>query len=452
MAQYDFDLFVIGAGSGGVRAARMAAAMGKRVAVAEDRYLGGTCVNVGCVPKKLFVYGAHYSEDFHDAEAYGWRLEDRPTFNWPKLRDNKNQEIARLNAVYANLLENSGAQLINGHASLVDAHTVAVNNQHYSAETILLATGGWPFVPDFPGSQHVITSNEVFYLEQFPGNALVVGGGYIAVEFAGIFNGLGANTELIYRRELFLRGFDKDVREFVRDEVSKKGIKLTFNADIERVEKLEDGRLTARLNNGESRTVDTILYATGRRPKIEGLGLDSVGVAIGKDGAILVNEHFQTNVPSIYALGDVVGRVQLTPVALAEGMSLVRHLYQGDDKVLDYSAIPTAVFCQPNIGTVGMSEEEARAQGLSVVVYRSSFRPLKHTLSGSDERSFMKMVVDKNTDKVLGVHMVGADAGEIMQGIAVAMKAGATKAIFDQTIGIHPTSAEEFVSMREPVA
>ena len=451
MAQYDYDLFVIGAGSGGVRAARMAATLGKRVAIAEDRYLGGTCVNVGCVPKKLFVYGAHYSEDFHDANAYGWQLEGSPRFNWTMLRDNKNKEIERLNKIYAGLLENAGAKLINGYASLRDAHSVTVNGQHFTAETILVATGGWPFVPDFHGSEHVITSNEAFYLERFPEKVLVVGGGYIAIEFAGIFNGLGADTELIYRRDLFLRGFDKDVREFVRDEVSKKGVKLAFNADIESIEKLADGRLKAQLNNGETRIVDTILYATGRKPKIEGLGLDRVGVATGKDGAILIDNHFQTSVPSIYALGDVVGRIQLTPVALAEGMALVKHLYQGDDSLLDYNAIPTAVFCQPNIGTVGLSEEEALEQGFNVAIFSSTFRALKHTLSGSDERCLMKMVVDKYTDKVLGVHMVGADAGEIMQGIAVAIKAGATKAIFDQTIGIHPTSAEEFVTMREPV-
>lgn len=451
MTQYDYDLFVIGAGSGGVRAARMAAAMGKRVAVAEDRYLGGTCVNVGCVPKKLFVYGAHFSEDFHDAAAFGWRLPGPVQFDWDTLRDNKNKEISRLNGIYGNLLDNAGAELINGHASLVDAHCVQANGRNYSAENILIATGGWPFVPDFPGAEHVITSNEVFFLEQFPDKVIVVGGGYIAVEFAGIFSGLGAKTDLIYRRDLFLRGFDQDVREFVRDEVSKKGVTLNFNADIESVEKLADGRLRAQLNNGNSLEADVILYATGRKPKVNGLGLEKVGVASGNEGEILVNEHFQTNIPSIYALGDVVGRVQLTPVALAEGMKLVNYLYRNDDSVLDYDLIPTAVFCQPNIGTVGLTEEQAREQGFDITVYRSSFRPLKHTLSGSDERALMKMIVDKVSDRVLGVHMVGAEAGEIMQGIAVALKAGATKAVFDQTIGIHPTAAEEFVSMREPV-
>lgn len=450
MAEYDYDLFVIGAGSGGVRAARMAAAMGVRVAVAEDRYLGGTCVNVGCVPKKLFVYGAHYSEDFHESEAFGWKLKDGPQFDWETLRDNKTREIERLNGIYGNLLNNAGAELINGHASLVDANTVRVNGKHYTAERILIATGGWPFVPDFPGAEHVITSNEAFYLERFPEKAIVVGGGYIAVEFAGIFKGLGADTQLIYRRDLFLRGFDKDVREFVRDEVSKKGVELHFNADIVSVEKMDDGQLKANLNNGETLIADTILYATGRKPKTEGLGLENAGVSLREDGAVLVNEQFQSNVPSIYALGDVVGEIQLTPVALAEGMALVKHLYQGGDAHVDYNFIPTAVFCQPNIGTVGVTEEEAIEQGHEVDVYRSSFRALKHTLSGSEERCFMKMIVDKSTDRVLGVHMVGADAGEIMQGIAVAMKAGATKAVFDQTIGIHPTSAEEFVTMREP--
>lgn len=450
MVEYDYDLFVIGAGSGGVRAARMAAALGVRVAVAEDRYLGGTCVNVGCVPKKLFVYGAHYSEDFHESEAFGWQLKDRPQFDWETLRDNKTKEIERLNGIYGSLLDNAGAELINGHASLVDAHTVRVNGKHYSAERILIATGGWPFVPDFPGAEHVITSNEAFYLESFPKNAIVVGGGYIAVEFAGIFKGLGADTQLVYRRDLFLRGFDKDVREFVRDEVSKKGIGLNFNADIVAVEKMEDGRLKANLNNGQTLIADTILYATGRKPKTEGLGLEKAGVLLREDGAVLVNEQFQSNVPSIYALGDVVGKIQLTPVALAEGMALVKHLYQGGDGHVDYNFIPTAVFCQPNIGTVGVTEEEAREQGYEVEIYRSSFRALKHTLSGSEERCFMKMIVDQSTDKVIGVHMVGPDAGEIMQGIAVAMKAGATKSVFDQTIGIHPTSAEEFVTMREP--
>ncbi len=448
---YDYDLFVIGAGSGGVRAARMAAGLGVRVAIAEDRYLGGTCVNVGCVPKKLFVYGSHYAEEFEHASAFGWQLTTPPKFDWPTLRDSKNSEIGRLNGIYRDLLNSSGATLINGRARLLDANQVEVAGQIYSAERVLVATGGWPFVPEFPGSEHVISSNEVFFLKDFPQRVIVVGGGYIALEFAGIFNGLGAETELLYRRDLFLRGFDQDLREFVRDQMQQKGVGLNFNADIKSVEKLQDNRLRAHLNNGETLTADTILYATGRKPNIAGLGLEALGVALREDGAVKVDEFFQTSVPSIYALGDVIGGVQLTPVALAQGMALVRHLYQNDSTLPNYDNIPSAVFCQPEIATVGLTEEQARERYGEIDIYRSMFRPLKHTLTGSDEKCFVKMVVDKVTDRVLGVHMVGAQAGEIVQGIAIAMNAGATKSVFDQTIGIHPTTAEEFVTLREPV-
>lgn len=447
---YDYDLFVIGAGSGGVRAARMAAGLGVRVAIAEDRYLGGTCVNVGCVPKKLFVYGSHFAEDFAHAAAFGWKLGSAPQFDWPTLRDNKNSEIERLNGIYENLLKNSGATLIDGRARLLDANRVEVAGQVYSAERILIATGGWPFVPQFPGSEHVITSNEVFFLEDFPKRVIVVGGGYIALEFAGIFNGLGAATELLYRRDLFLRGFDQDVREFVRDQMRHKGVGLNFNTDIKSVEKLPNNQLRACLNNGEVLTADVILYATGRKPNIAGLGLEELGVALREDGAVRVDEFFQTSVPSIYALGDVIGRVQLTPVALAEGMALVRHLYQNHSAAPRYDNIPSAVFCQPNIATVGLTQEQAREKYADIDIYRSTFRPLKHTLTGSDEKCLVKMIVDRATDRVLGVHMVGAEAGEIIQGIAIAMNAGATKSVFDQTIGIHPTTAEEFVTLREP--
>ncbi len=448
---YDYDLFVIGAGSGGVRAARMAAGLGVRVAIAEDRYLGGTCVNVGCVPKKLFVYGSHYAEEFEHASAFGWQLTTPPKFDWPTLRDSKNSEIERLNGIYRDLLNSSGATLINGRARFLDANRVEVAGQIYSAERILVATGGWPFVPEFPGSEHVISSNEVFFLKDFPQRAIVVGGGYIALEFAGIFNGLGAETELLYRRDLFLRGFDQDLREFVRDQMQQKGVGLNFNADIKSVEKLQDNRLRAHLNNGETLTADTILYATGRKPNIAGLGLEELGVALREDGAVKVDEFFQTSVSSIYALGDVIGGVQLTPVALAEGMALVRHLYQNDSTLPNYENIPSAVFCQPEIATVGLTEEQARERYGQIDIYRSMFRPLKHTLTNSDEKCFVKMVVDRVTDRVLGVHMVGAQAGEIVQGIAIAMNAGATKSVFDQTIGIHPTTAEEFVTLREPV-
>lgn len=449
MSAYDFDLFVIGAGSGGVRAARMAAAMGVRVAVAEDRHLGGTCVNVGCVPKKLFVYASHFVEEFENARGFGWSATS-PDFDWPTLRDNKTREIERLNGIYRNLLVNSGCELINGRATLVDANTVAVGDKTYTAERILVAVGGWPHVPEFPGSEHVISSNEVFYLDQFPKRAVVVGGGYIAVEFAGIFAGLGADTSLIYRGELFLRGFDKEVREFTAEEVAKKGVDLRFSSNIASIEKLEDGSLRATLEDGSVLETDLIMYATGRKPKVEGIGLEALGIEQAANGAIVVNDQFQTSVPSVYAIGDVIDRVQLTPVALAEGMALVRNLYGNQNQKVDYDLIPTAVFCQPNIGTVGLTEEQAAERYSNVDVYSSSFRAMKHTLSGSDEKTFMKMLVDADTDKVLGVHMVGPDAGEVLQGIGVALKAGATKAVFDSTIGIHPTAAEEFVTMREP--
>ncbi len=450
MSTYDYDLFVIGAGSGGVRAARMAASMGVRVAITEDKYLGGTCVNVGCVPKKLFVYASQFQEAFNDASGFGWSVGDT-VFDWPTLRDRKNEEILRLNGIYRNLLINSGCHLIEGRGSLVDAHTVEVDGQQYTAERILVATGGWPFIPDIPGKEHIISSNEVFYLEDFPKRAVVVGGGYIAVEFAGIFAGLGVDTHLIYRGDLFLRGFDRDLREFVAQEVAKKGVNLHFNNNIEAIEKQADGSLLLTLSDGSQQVTDCVLYATGRVPNVVGLGLDKLDIAQQKNGAIIVNDTFQTNVPSIYAIGDVIDRVQLTPVALAEGMALVRHLYQQGNAQVDYDLIPTAVFCQPNIGTVGLSEEQAREQGIDIDIYRSEFRAMKHTMSGNTERTLMKMIVDKATDKVLGVHMVGPDAGEIIQGMGVALKAGATKAVFDATIGIHPTAAEEFVTMREPV-
>ncbi len=450
MSTYDYDLFVIGAGSGGVRAARMAASMGVRVAITEDKYLGGTCVNVGCVPKKLFVYASQFQEAFNDASGFGWNVGDT-AFDWPTLRDRKNEEILRLNGIYRNLLVNSGCHLIEGRGSLVDDHTVEVDGQQYTAERILVATGGWPFIPDIPGKEHIISSNEVFYLEDFPKRAVVVGGGYIAVEFAGIFAGLGVDTHLIYRGDLFLRGFDRDLREFVAQEVEKKGVNLHFNNNIEAIEKQVDGSLLLTLSDGSQQVTDCVLYATGRVPNVVGLGLETLGIAQQKNGAIIVNDTFQTNVPSIYAIGDVIDRVQLTPVALAEGMALVRHLYQQGSAQVDYDLIPTAVFCQPNIGTVGLSEEQAREQGIDIDIYRSEFRAMKHTMSGNTERTLMKMIVDKITDKVLGVHMVGPDAGEIIQGMGVALKAGATKAVFDATIGIHPTAAEEFVTMREPV-
>lgn len=447
---YDFDFFVIGAGSGGVRAARMAAGFGARVAVAESRYLGGTCVNVGCVPKKLFVYGSHFSHDFEVAGSFGWKL-DTPAFSWETLRDNKTQEIERLNRVYEGILKNAGVQILLGSASFRDPHTVEVNGKTYTAGHILIATGGWPFIPEFPGNEYVIDSNGFFYLEQLPEKALIVGGGYIAVEFAGILNGLGVDTTLAYRRDLFLRGFDTSVRRFLKKEMEKKGIRLRFNTDVESIAKSGAGYRVA-LNTGASLETDAVIYATGRKPLTDGLNLDLAGVTIDAAGSVQVNEHYQTSAENIYAIGDVINRVALTPVALAEGMCVANRLFNRNAYDISYNNIPSAVFSQPSIGTVGLSEDDAReSYGDDLAIFETDFKPMKHSLGGSDERTFMKLVVQKSTDKVLGAHMVGPEAGEIIQGIAIALKAGATKAVFDQTIGIHPTSAEEFVTMRQPV-
>jgi glutathione reductase (NADPH) len=449
MDKFDYDLFVIGAGSGGVRAARMASSFGAKVAITEDRYLGGTCVNVGCVPKKLLVYASHFSEDFENAKGFGWTL-GSPNFNWQELIKNKNTEITRLNGVYGKILDSAGVELIEGHASLIDTHTVVVNDKHYSAERILIATGGWPSIPDIPGKEHIISSNEVFFLETLPEKIVIVGGGYIAVEFAGIFNGLGVDTTLLYRGPLFLRGFDQDVREFLAQEMQKKGIALKFENNIDVIEKI-DGQLQATLTDKSTLLADQIMYATGRKPKTEGMGIETLGITLDKNAAIVVNDQCQTNIPSIYAVGDVTNRVNLTPVALAEGMFLARMLYNHENSPVEYENIPTCVFSQPNIGTVGLTEEAAKEKYKQIVVYKSSFTPMKHTLSGDDEQTFMKLIVDKESDLVVGVHMVGPEAGEIIQGIGIAMKAGAKKADFDKTIGIHPTTAEEFVTMREPV-
>ncbi|WP_237045107.1 glutathione-disulfide reductase [Aquipseudomonas alcaligenes] len=448
---HDFDLFVIGAGSGGVRAARFAAGFGARVAVAESRYLGGTCVNVGCVPKKLLVYGAHFTEDFEQAAGFGWNLSEA-NFDWPTLIANKNREIQRLNGIYRNLLVNSGVSLLEGHARILGPHQVEVNGQAYSAGHILIATGGWPQLPDIPGKELAISSNEAFHLQQLPRRVLVVGGGYIAVEFASIFQGLGAQTSLLYRGEMFLRGFDGAVRRHLREELDKKGLDLQFNSDIERIERLADGSLLATLRDGRELATDCVFYATGRRPMLDNLGLENTAVELDERGFIRVDEQYQTREPSILALGDVIGRVQLTPVALAEGMAVARRLFRPEEyRPVDYRNIPTAVFSLPNIATVGLSEEQARAQGYQVKIFESRFRPMKLTLTDSQERTLMKLVVDADSDRVLGCHMVGPEAGEIIQGLAVAIKAGATKQIFDETLGIHPTAAEEFVTLRTPV-
>ena len=446
---YDFDLFVIGAGSGGVRAARMSATYGAKVGIAEERHLGGTCVNIGCVPKKLMVYASHFAEDFEDAAGYGWTVGPR-SFDWPTLIANKNKEIGRLNGIYESLLSNAGVEIVEGRAVLTGPNSLEVAGRKITAKTILIATGGRPSRSKEPGQELGIVSDDVFFLEKQPDRAMVLGGGYIAVEFAGIFNGLGSEVTQLYRRDLFLRGFDGDVRRFLADEMRKKGVDLIFNTIASRIEKTDAGLLVT-LSNGEQREVDQVLYAIGRRPNVEGLGLEAAGVALNDRGAIQVDDQFRTNVPSIYALGDVTDRVQLTPVAIAEAMVLAGNLYKGENRTLDYSDIPTAVFSQPPIGTVGLTEEEARARYEAVDIYRSEFRPMKHTMTENQERTMMKLVVERSGQRVVGAHMVGPDAGEIAQGLGIAVKAGATKAVFDSTIGIHPTAAEEFVTMREPV-
>ena len=451
MSEYDFDLFVIGVGSGGVRAARMSANYGARVATAEEKYMGGTCVNVGCVPKKLFVYASHYSEDYHQAEGFGWS-KAKPTFDWPVLLKNKNTEISRLNGIYKGMLDNAGVTHFDGRARISDAHHIEINNQVISTEKILIATGGWPTVPDFPGKEHVITSNEAFFLESLPRRALVVGGGYIAVEFAGIFKGLGVDTTLSYRGELFLRHFDIDIRKMVRDELEKKDIHLAFQTQVKTIDKNDDGTFTVNFETGDSMETDLVLYATGRAPAVSDIGLENVDVAQRDNGAIVVDEEFRTSESNIFALGDVTDRLQLTPVAIGEAMCFASTQFLGERKVMDYDNVATAVFCQPNVGTVGLTEAEARENFQDLDTYRSVFRPMKHTLSGSDEKFMMKMIVDRSTDKVLGVHMVGSDAGEIIQGISIAIKMGVTKEQFDATVGIHPTTAEEFVTMREVVS
>ncbi|SNY38099.1 NADPH-glutathione reductase [Pseudomonas sp. LAMO17WK12:I6] len=448
---YDFDLYVIGAGSGGVRAARFAAGFGAKVAVAESRYLGGTCVNVGCVPKKLLVYGAHFAEDFEQSSGFGWSLGEA-NFDWATLIANKDREINRLNGIYRNLLVNSGVTLHEAHAKIVSPHEVEVNGERFTAKNILIATGGWPQIPEIPGHEHAISSNQAFFLKELPKRVLVVGGGYIAVEFAGIFHGLGANTTLLYRGDLFLRGFDGSVRKHLQEELTKRGMDLQFNADIARIDKQPDGSLKATLKDGRVLEADCVFYATGRRPMLDNLGLENTDVQLTDKGFIKVDEQYQTSEPSILALGDVIGRVQLTPVALAEGMAVARRLFKPEQyRPVDYKMIPTAVFSLPNIGTVGLTEEEAREAGHEVVIYESRFRPMKLTLTECQEKTLMKLVVDGKTDKVLGCHMVGPDAGEIVQGLAIALKAGATKRDFDDTIGVHPTAAEEFVTMRTPV-
>lgn len=446
---YDYDLFVIGAGSGGVRAARMSSANGARVAIAEERHLGGTCVNIGCVPKKLFTYAAHVPDEVKDAAGYGWTIPET-SFDWPTLRDNKTAEIERLNGIYEKLLSNAGVTLYNARATLKDAHTLDVGGETVTAERILIAVGGRPNRPSEPGQEYGVVSDDMFYLDELPKRAIVAGGGYIAVEFAGILHGLGVETVQLYRGDLFLRGFDDDVRTHLAEEMRKKGIDLRFNSIIEKTEKREDGTLVAHLSGGETIETDLILYAIGRSPNTEGLGLEAAGVETDANGAIKVDDDYRTSADGVYAIGDVIDRVQLTPVAIGEGMVFAFNTYAGQSRKMDYRDIPSAVFSHPPIGSVGLTEAEAVREYGAVDVYQASFRPMKNTLSGNQEKALMKLLVEPKSDRVVGLHMVGPDAAEITQGFAVAFRAGATKADFDSTVGIHPTSAEEFVTMREP--
>ncbi len=448
MARYDYDLVTIGAGSGGVRASRMSAQFGARVAICEEGRVGGTCVIRGCVPKKLLIYGAHYADDFEDAAHYGWSA-ITPPFDWAQLIANKNREIDRLNKVYIRILSENGVEILAARARLIDPHTIEVGKKTITAENIVVATGSWPVMPDIPGIEHTITSNEALELNSLPQRMVIVGGGYIAVEFAGIFNSLGVDVVEVVRADTILRGFDEDMRVTLAEEMIKRGIDLKSRTVVEGIEKTDGGTFSLRLAEGEAIETDLVMYATGRAPNIKGLGLEEAGVRINDMGAVAVDDSSRTSVDHIFAVGDVTGRFNLTPVAIAEGAEVAQALFNNNPTVVDRSNIPTAVFSQPPLATVGLTEAEARADHANVDIYLSHFKPMKFTLSGRDESSAMKLVVDGETDRVLGCHMVGMDAPEIMQGFGVALKAGATKAQFDATIGIHPSAAEEFVTMRD---
>jgi glutathione reductase (NADPH) len=445
-----YDYFVIGAGSGGVRSARIAASHGAKVAVAEKQALGGTCVNIGCVPKKLFAYGSDFSMEFEDAVAYGWSV-SKTSFNWNTLRDNKTKEIKRLNGIYENLLKKNNVDLFKGEATFIDKNTIEVDGKQIKADKILIATGGTPRRPEISGSEHIAVSDDMFYLKTFPKKVTIIGGGYIAVEFAHILHGLGAEVDLIQRSDQLLNGFDSDIRKTLAEEMQKQGINIHFNTKPIKVEKSKDAYIL-HTDKGQQIKTDLVMAAIGRDPLIDNLKIDKAGVTKTQSGKIAVDQEFKTNIDNIYAVGDVSSAKELTPMAIAEGHALADRLFNKQNRTLSYENIPTAVFSQPQVGTVGLSEEEAIDKGFKTKVFITKFTPLKHTLSGRDEKTMMKLVVDEKSDKVLGVHMVGADAAEIIQGFAVALNAGATKAVFDKTIGIHPTSAEEFVTMRTPRA
>lgn len=449
MTDFDYDFFVIGGGSGGVRASRIAASLGARVALAEESRLGGTCVNVGCIPKKLFSYAAHYAQDFHDAAGYGWQLPQVPQLDWQVLRDGKDREIARLNDVYRSLLGNAGVTVYDSRATVVDRHTISVEQGIFTVREILVATGGRPFMPDIPGIELGLSSDDIFALKTLPKSILIVGGGYIAVEFAGILAGLGVEVTVCHRGPTVLRGFDMEIAAAFALELQSYASVIP-STEATRIRKSGDSLLVSLSNNAELH-VDAVLFATGRKPNADDIGLQDAGVEFNDKGAIVVDEHYTTSVSNIHAVGDVIDRLALTPVALAEGQIVARRLFSEEKSgAIQYDLIATAVFSQPCISTVGMDEATARKELEDVLVYRSRFTPLKHTMTGRQHMTFMKMIVDGKTDRVVGLHMLGDDAAEIIQGMAVAMTAGATKAMFDATIGIHPTAAEEFVTMRTP--
>ena len=447
MPRYDFDLLTIGAGSGGVASSRRAGSYGARVAICEELRVGGTCVLRGCVPKKLLVYGAQFADAFADAEGFGWTVPPAD-FDWPKLIAAKDKEIGRLSQIYINMLNNSSVEIINGHAALADAHTVEVAGRNYTAENILIATGSWPETPDIPGIEHVISSNEALDLEKLPRRIVIVGGGYIAVEFAGIFNGFGSEVVELIRRPELLYGFDDDVRVALGEEMRGRSVDIRGRTQVAQIDKVASGYVVAT-TAGDKIETDLVMYATGRRPNTKRMGLAEVGVRINEAGAVIVDEWQRSSVPNIHAIGDVTDRINLTPVAIAEGRAIAETLFNDNPTKMDHADVPSAVFSQPPIGAVGLTEERALREHGEVDVYMARFKPMKNTLSGREERTLMKLVVDSRSDRVLGCHMLGPDAPEIIQGLAVAVKCGATKRQFDQTVGIHPSAAEEFVTMRE---
>lgn len=450
MSDYDFDLFTIGAGSGGVASSRRAGEYGAKVAICEYSRIGGTCVMRGCVPKKLLVYGASFAEHFEDAAGFGWEVAEAK-LDWAKLEAAKARELDRLEQIYRRLLRDSKVELIEGRGRIVGPHAVEVDGKRYTAKHILIATGGWPSLPEIPGIEHAITSNEALDLAALPERVTVIGGGYIGVEFAGIFNAAGASVRVLLRGDNVLRGFDTEIRERLAQEMEARGVDICTEVQVRSIEKKADGSLSLFLDDDTFHDTDVVLYATGRLPASKDLGLEAVGVETRERGAIVVDEANRTSVPSIYAVGDVTDRINLTPMAIAEGRALAETLFNDNAQIVDRDDVPTAVFSRPPVGTVGLTEEQARARFAAVDVYCARFRPMKATISGRNERITMKLVVDRDTDVVVGAHMVGEDAPEIIQGVAIALKCKATKAQFDATVGIHPSAAEEFVTMRFPV-